>query len=143
MNRLRADILNRPEPIIAEDQMKQFLSAALLLVALTFTAVTIGASDVSANSMSRIIRDLGLTPDDFSMMSASAKPLYDTPSPHPGKVASWTNPDSKSHGKVRLESFRNNCAVLHHVFFPAGGDQSKEIRNRFCKATDGNWLLQP
>lgn len=123
--------------------MKQFLSAALLLVALTFTALTIGAQDVSAKSMSRIIRDLGLTPDDFSMMSATAKSLYATPSPHPGKTAAWTNPDSKSHGKVKLESFRSNCAVLHHTFFPKGGEQSREIRNRFCKTADGNWLLQP
>ncbi len=118
--------------------MKKLFPVILLLTALVF-----GASDLSAKPLSRIIRDLGLTPGDFTLLSASGKSLYDTPSPRAGKEASWSNPDSKSHGTARLAEMRGNCAIVQHFVFPKGASASKEIRIRMCQTGDGNWILQP
>jgi hypothetical protein len=118
--------------------MKNLISFMLLAGALV-----IGASMLSAKPLSRIIRDIGLTPDDFTMMSSSAETLYATASPRPGKVVSWINPDSKSHGTAKLAAMRDNCAFVQHFVFPKGDEKSKEIRLRFCKQSNGAWVLQP
>lgn len=118
--------------------MKNPICLLLLISLLAF-----GATDLSAKPLSRIIRDIGLTPDDFTMMGASAETLYATAAPRPGKIVSWANPDSKSHGTARLAAMRENCAYLQHFVFPKGAEQSKEIRLRFCKQANGAWLLQP
>ncbi len=118
--------------------MKRFLTVILLLGALVA-----GSPDVSAKPLSRIIRDIGLTQADFDIMGAKAETLYATPSPKPGKVVSWTNPDSMSHGTVKLAAMRDNCAYLQHFVFPKGAEKSKEIRLQYCRNEDGKWLLHP
>lgn len=118
--------------------MKRILSVVLM------ACLLIGATTpVSAKPLARIIRDIGLTPDDFTMMGAAADSLYATASPRPGKVVSWSNADSNSHGRVKLAAMRDGCAYLQHFVFPKGSEKPKEIRLRMCKNAQGKWLLQP
>jgi len=118
--------------------MKQLTTTLFVIVALG-----LGASALSAKPLSKIIREIGLTPDDYTLLSASGQSLYDTSSPRAGKVVSWTNPDSKSHGTARLAALRDNCAYVQHMVFPKGAVKSKEIRTRVCRDANGKWVLQP
>ena len=106
-------------------------------------ALALGAASVSAKPIGKIIREIGLTPDDFSILSDTGKSLYTAQPPRPGKVVSWTNPDSRSHGKAKLAAMRGNCAFMQHIVYPQGAKKSKEIRLRVCKNAEGKWLLQP
>ena len=114
--------------------------AVMLIAAL---CATLAAMPASAKSISKIIRQIGLTPDDFTIMGDTAQALYDTASPRIGQVVSWTNPDSTSHGTVKLRAMRGNCAHLQHLVYPQGDTRPKEIRLRVCRDAGGNWLLQP
>jgi len=118
--------------------MKRLFPVILLLAAFAFVP-----SGVSAKPLSRIIRDIGLTPDDFTMLSAAGQSLYVTSTPRPGKVVTWSNPESKSHGTAKLAAMRDNCAYLQHFVFPKGAEKSREIRTRWCRNADGKWLLHP
>ena len=118
--------------------MKRIFPVMLVLLALA-----LGATALSAKPLSRIIRDVGLTPDDFAMLSAAGESLYATASPRPGRVVSWTNPESKSRGSARLAAMRGNCAYVQHFVFPKGAEKSKEIRTRLCLNAEGKWILQP
>ncbi|MFT7593786.1 MAG: hypothetical protein ACI8R4_001102 [Paracoccaceae bacterium] len=118
--------------------MPKFTTTLLVIVALG-----LGASALTAKPLSKIIREIGLTPDDYAMLSASGQSLYDTSSPRPGKVVSWTNPDSASHGTARLAAMRDNCAFVQHMVFPKGAAKSREIRTRVCQDASGKWVLQP
>lgn len=106
-------------------------------------AVAFATSELAAKPLSRIIRDIGLTPNDFTMLSAAGESLYATSSPRPGKVVTWSNPESKSHGTAKLAAMRDNCAYLQHFVFPKGVETSREIRTRRCRNSDGKWVLQP
>ena len=114
-----------------------------ILVAALFAIAAVAGAPAQAKPLSKIIADTGLTPEDFSILDAKAQTLYDTPSPKPGKKVSWSNPESKSHGTVRLAAMRDNCAYIQHFVFPKGAETSREIRYRRCKAADGSWLFQP
>lgn len=118
--------------------MKQFTTTLFVIAALA-----LGASALSAKPLGKIVRQIGLTPDDFTMLSASGESLYNTASPRPGKVVSWTNPDSKSHGTAKLAAMRDNCAFVQHLVFPKGAAKSREIRTQVCRNAEGKWLLQP
>lgn len=118
--------------------MKRLFPVMLLLAVFVF-----GAAELSAKPLSKIIGDIGLTPDDYTMLSASGKSLYATASPRPGQVVSWSNPDSKSHGTATLSAMRGNCAYVQHLVFPGGAGASREIRIRMCRNADGQWQLQP
>lgn len=118
--------------------MKRILPVIVLLATIVF-----GATEPEAKPLARIIRDIGLTPDDFTMFRAAENSLYATASPRPGKVVSWSNPESSSHGTVKLAALRKNCAYLKHFVFPRGDSKSKEIRLRLCQDAQGKWRLQP
>jgi hypothetical protein len=118
--------------------MKRIFSAMLLVGVLAA-----GAAALSAKPLSRIIRDIGLTPDDFAMLRASGESLYTTGSPRPGKVVTWSNPESNSRGTAKLAAMRDNCAFVQHFVFPKGAEKSKEIRTRVCRNAQGKWVLQP
>jgi len=118
--------------------MKQFTTALMIIAALAP-----GATALSAKPLSKIIRETGLTSDDFALLSDSGESLYDTASPRPGKVVSWSNPDSKSHGTARLAAMRDNCAFVQHMVFPKEATKPKEIRTRVCRDASGKWALQP
>lgn len=96
---------------------------------------------VAAKPLSRILRDSGLSPEDFDIMLATARSLYDTPIPQPGKSVSWSNPESGAHGLVKLASVRKNCAYIQHFTYAPGAKAAREIRTPYCRAEDGRWLL--
>ncbi len=105
--------------------------------------MAMGGGGLVAKPLGKIIREIGLTPDDFAMLSAAGESLYMTWTPRPGKVVSWSNPTSKSHGTAKLAAMRDNCAYVQHFAFPKGADKPKEIRTRVCRNASGDWQLQP
>ena len=50
----------------------------------------LAAEAVSAKSLSRIIASTGLAPEDFNIMKATARSMYDRPNPQQGRIVSWT-----------------------------------------------------
>jgi hypothetical protein len=122
--------------------MKRIFSV-MVLAGVMAAELTIGAGGLAAKPLGKIIREIGLTPDDFAMLTAAGDSLYMTASPRPGKVVSWSNPESKSHGTAKLAAMRDNCAFVQHFAFPKGADKPKEIRTRVCRNASGKWQLQP
>lgn len=118
--------------------MTRTLGLALLLA----VALTAG-SQIHAKSLSKIVASAGLTSEDFDLLNATARTLYEAASPPVGRIVSWSNPDSGSHGTVRLAAMRGNCAYLQHFVYAKGQAQPRELRSQRCKAADGRWLLQP
>lgn len=113
--------------------------AALLILA----AAGLGGSMASAQTISKMLRQSGLSPADFEMMDAASRSLYETASPQVGKVVSWSNPDSRSRGTARLAALRQNCAYIQSFVYPKGEAPPRELRKRMCKAADGSWVLTP
>ena len=85
--------------------MKRCLSVLRLAAMLALSAFAL-----QAQTLSHMIRDTGLTPEDFTMMDEAASGLYTADRPQTGSEASWSNPDSMSHGTVRLEAMREHLA---------------------------------
>lgn len=122
--------------------MKRIFSVMMFAVVLT-GVVAIGVGVLAARPLGKIIREIGLTPDDIALLTAAGDSLYMTAKPRPGKVVSWSNPDSKSHGTARLAAMRDNCAFVQHFAYPKGAQKPKEIRTRVCQNAQGQWQLQP
>ncbi len=118
--------------------MKKIITIMLLAVALTGAG-----AGIRAQSLSRIIARTGLTPDDFAMMNAVARGLYDTSAPRPGKTVTWSNADSGSHGTVKLAAMRKNCAYLQHFVYAKAVRSPREIRIHLCRQANGKWLMYP
>ncbi|MFV0512385.1 MAG: hypothetical protein ACK5MY_01935 [Jhaorihella sp.] len=118
--------------------MKPSLSV-LPLVAMLALAASAG----KAQTLSHMIRDTGLSPQDFTMMDAAAAGLYTAARPRVGGEAAWSNPESMSHGTVRLEAMQGGCAVILHAFHAKGAAKARDLRIRRCRDADGRWLLQP
>lgn len=118
--------------------MKRCLSVLRLAAMLALSAFAL-----QAQTLSHMIRDTGLTPEDFTMMDEAASGLYTAARPRVGGEASWSNPDSMSHGTVRLETMREGCAAILHTFHARGAARARDLRIRRCKDGDGRWLLQP
>lgn len=119
---------------------------------LSFTAALLSAtmaagigipSEAVAKPLSRIIRNIGLSPDDFAKMNAAAASLYQTQTPRVGRQVSWSNPETRSKGLVKLAAIRGNCVHLQHFVYVAGDTRPLEIRSRLCQTADGTWVLQP
>lgn len=124
--------------------MKNLVKAALLAAGLMvgWTGVN-GGGTATAQTISRIIADTGLSPDDFSLMSEAGRQLYDVAAPRVGREKTWSNPDTGSHGVAHLAALQQGCASLQNVFYPKGAAQGREFRTRFCKTAEGKWVLQP
>lgn len=118
--------------------MLRTFSMPLICAALVF-AMT--AAD--ARPLSRILKDSGLSPEDFQIMGDTARPLYDTATPQAGSKADWVNEQSGSFGSVELVQFRDNCADLRHMVHPRGAADPREVRARWCKTEAGDWVLTP
>lgn len=112
-----------------------FIAASVLALSLT--------ASVSAKSLSRMVAETGLSPEDFNILTETARPLYETASPRAGATASWDNPDSGNRGVVRLDSLSGGCAVLTHQVYAKGATEPRAIRSRRCKSAEGKWLLAP
>ena len=118
--------------------MRRFVTFTLLAL-----AVGLGGVPAPAKPLARILQKSGLSPADFAFLGAAERSLYETATPRPGRVVSWTNPETRSHGTVRLAALRGNCAYLRHFVYPRGETKAFELRNRMCRAADGKWLLTP
>jgi surface antigen len=110
-----------------------------------FLVVALAVSGLSAPAapLSRILKSTGLAPEDFALLGAAERTLYETGTPQSGKVVTWANPETKSHGTVRLAALRGDCAYIQHMVYPRGKTEPIELRSRMCKAADGKWRLTP
>ncbi len=113
--------------------------SVVLAAALAFAA----GGAVQAKSISRIIAEMGLSPADFEVVSATSNGLLNAGTPSVGAERAWVNEDTGSNGTVRIQSVQGNCVVLQHVVQPEGTGNTRDIRTRRCKSADGNWLLAP
>lgn len=113
--------------------------AALLLLA----ATALVAPAVSAQTLSKTLRESRLTPGDFEAMDAAGRALYETAAPQVGKTVSWSNPESGSQGTARLDAMDGACATLLNTVQPGGDAPARSFRQRMCKAASGQWVLTP
>lgn len=97
---------------------------------------------VSAQNLTNMIANAGLSPEDFSVMSTAAQDLYVKTQPVAGANTAWENPKTKSYGTVTIETVSNGCVALLHRVHPKGADRAREIRNRRCQDASGAWLNQ-
>lgn len=96
-----------------------------------------------AKSISRIIAEMGLSPADFEVLSATSEAMLSGGAPSVGQEGSWVNEDTGSKGTVRVNGVEGNCVRFQHFIQPEGTDQTREVRTRRCKDASGNWLLAP
>jgi len=106
-------------------------------------ALSVSAAIVDAQSMSKMIRDTGLTQEDFNLMTQTGAALYETGAPQVGPVRTWSNPDTGARGDVRLDAAKDGCVVIHHRFEPGNDRPARQLRTRRCKDAGGTWILTP
>lgn len=119
------------------------LTLPLVLVPTLALALAAVPAAAPAQTISRIIAHLGLSPEDFERMGAAAQGLYDVPAPKVGSSADWSNPDTASHGRVILTGLEGACANLRHETYARGSATMRDIRLRLCRNDQGKWVLQP
>ncbi|WP_170561075.1 hypothetical protein [Ruegeria atlantica] len=108
------------------------------------TAIFIGAVSLAqAKPLSRIIAEMGLSPEDYSVVNDTTNAMLADGTPQVGTERTWSNSDTGSKGTVRVREVRDNCVHLQHFIVPAGADQSREVRTRNCRDASGNWILTP
>ena len=112
----------------------QILAAALLIGAGSF---------VQAKPLSRIIAEMGLSPEDYNVLNATTNAMLADGAPSVGTERDWSNSETGSKGTVRVREVRDNCVHLQHFIVPAGAEQSREVRTRNCRDAGGNWILTP
>jgi surface antigen len=118
--------------------MKAWISSTLLAVAM------LGSAPIAqAQTISRIIADMGLSPADFEILSATSAAMLADGTPRVGEESTWVNDDTGSKGTVRVRDVRDNCVHLQHFIQPEGADQTREVRTRRCRDAGGNWILTP
>ncbi len=118
--------------------MKAFFYSALVTVLLL-----VSSGIAQAKPISRIIAEMGLSPADFEVLSATSNALLSSGSPSVGQERAWLNQDTGSKGTIRVHSVQNNCVILQHIVQPEGAEQARDIRTRRCRTADGNWILAP
>ncbi|WP_083096271.1 hypothetical protein [Pseudophaeobacter leonis] len=112
--------------------------ARALVLALTAAVFTATAT---AKPLSRILAQSPLQPGDFNAMRAAEAALYNHPGVKVGSSVKWTNPETASHGKVKVMAKQGNCLALKHQAYPGGEAQVRDVARKFCKTSDGKWLL--
>ncbi|WP_299943600.1 hypothetical protein [uncultured Ruegeria sp.] len=118
--------------------MKAFVCTALV------AALFVGTGGIAqAKSLSRIIAEMGLSPADFEVLSATSNALLSSGSPSVGQERAWLNQETGSKGTIRVQSVQDNCVILQHVVQPEGAEQARDIRTRRCMTADGKWILTP
>ncbi|EEE37827.1 hypothetical protein RKLH11_1665 [Rhodobacteraceae bacterium KLH11] len=124
--------------MIGEAAMKALVLSTLI------AAVSLGAGGAAqAKPLSRIIAEMGLTPADFEVVSATSTALLSSGTPAVGQERAWLNQETGSKGTIRVQSVQDNCVILQHFVQPEGAEAAREIRTRRCKTADGNWILAP
>ena len=119
--------------------MKTTIST-LLAIAL---AVSIAPVSGTAQSLSKIIASTGLSPQDFKLLQAAESQVYETGTPTPGRTADWENKETGSKGTAELMAFKNNCAIIKHVYYPKGAPKAEGFEIQICKSADGVWRITP
>jgi hypothetical protein len=109
-----------------------------LALALTAAFFTMPAT---AKPLSRILAQSPLKPGDFNAMRAAEAALYNHAGVKVGSSVKWTNPETASHGKVKVMAKQGNCLALKHQAYPGGEAQARDVARKFCKTSDGIWLL--
>lgn len=118
--------------------MKAWISSSLAAV------LILGAVPaVSAKPLSRIIAESGLSPDDFTLLTATTDALFDGGTPQVGTEAAWKSTQTDAKGTVTVHEVQGNCVGLLHLIEPPNTDQIREIRTRRCRDANGNWILTP
>ncbi len=112
-------------------------------ISLVLAAVVLTVGAVQAKPLSRIIAEMGLSPQDFEVLSAASTALLTSGAPAVGQERAWTNDATGSKGTVRIAAVQGNCVSLQHSVEPGGDEQNRQIRTRRCKDASGNWLLTP
>jgi len=110
-----------------------------LLLALMATASLTPA--VTGKPLGKILRQSGLSPEDFELLGAAEMSLLKNGMPRAGSKTSWSNPETKSHGIVRVAAIRENCVYFQHFFHPKGDAKQVELRDAMCRTAEGKWLL--
>lgn len=112
------------------------------LVLITLCTLLLTVPQVgSAKSISRILATSGLEPEDFLTMGSVARSLYDTANPQVGASKTWVNDETGSKGSVKLESFKDGCAVLLHTVQAASKPSAVPIPTKQCRTAEGTWQL--
>lgn len=114
-------------------------SPAFLLAA----TIALAATGVQSQTLSKMIADTGMSPDDFTMMEAAARGLYAERAPRAGASADWSNPDSGTHGHVVLSAVDGDCVTIRHQVNVKGAAEARKLSARRCRDDQGKWLLQP
>ncbi len=112
---------------------------SLVLAAASILAV----AAVQAKPLSRIIAEMGLSPQDFEVLSEASNSLLSSGAPTVGQERAWTNDATGSKGTVRISAVQGDCVSLLHSVEPGGDEPSRQARTRRCKDANGNWLLAP
>ncbi|WP_170517775.1 hypothetical protein [Ruegeria atlantica] len=118
--------------------MKAWISSTV--VAITILGTSLG---VQAQTISRIIADMGLSPADFEILSATSDAMLAGGVPRVGAESNWVNDETGSKGTIRVRDVRDNCVHLQHFIRPEGADQTREVRTRRCRDAGGKWILTP
>jgi len=108
------------------------LAACLALTALPASA-----------QFSKLLRDTGLSQEDFNIMGQSAQTLYVGKTPRVGAESVWQNPDTGSHGTSEIEKVAGNCVILRHLFVSGKTRKTNKIQLRQCKNSSGEWVMTP
>lgn len=118
------------------------MKARILCVSAVCAAISL-ALPVQAKSLSRIIAEMGLSPADFEVVSATSDAMLAGGAPRVGQEESWINDETGSKGTIRVQAVQDNCVSLQHFVDPAGADGTREIRTRRCQDASGKWILTP
>ncbi|WP_122072464.1 hypothetical protein [Pseudophaeobacter sp. EL27] len=118
-----------------------FKSAAFLPALVLAVFAACAAMPVSAKPLSQILAQSPLAPADFNAMRAAEAALYEHAGVKVGSSVKWNNPETSSHGVVKVTSKRGGCISLQHRAYPNGGSSQSELSRKFCKSASGTWLL--
>ena len=113
-----------------------FLSALVVAISAVFAVVP-----ATAKPLSRILAQSPLSPADFDAMRAAETALYGHAGVKVGSSVKWSNPETSSHGVVKVTAKQGACVSLQHKAYPNGGATMTNVSRKFCKGTDGKWLL--
>lgn len=107
------------------------------LVIVGIAALALAAPMASAKSLSKIMGESGLSPEDMTAMGAASASLYKDTTP--GASARWKNDATKSYGTVKIKSYDGTCVVLDHAIHAKGAAQARPFVNKHCKNAQGHW----
>ncbi|WP_367647385.1 hypothetical protein [Ruegeria arenilitoris] len=123
-----------------ESEFRMTVRLPVALFAL-FLSGAVGAVD--AKPLSRIIAEMGLSPEDYQVLDATTSSMLAGGTPSVGQERNWVNEKTGTKGTVRIRDVKDNCVHFQHFVQPSGAAPNPEIRTRQCKDASGNWILTP